>query len=834
MSSLHARPLFWLSVAFVLGIVLGREAPRTAPLNLLLAASTLGLFCLVLGIPDRLKALRSHFIGLSTFCLFGLVASFLAAPVLPAPSSLMACFKTPATLYLAEIASPPVFQSEKSRIQVHLHSSIQAGRLRPIRADILLNIGQTPEESSRWLPGDRFLARLDVRPLRGFQNPGGFDYARYQAEKGIHGRAYVPDDRSLVRVREPVQKGWDRLLPQPGIMAFFETFRQECRLWLGMNLPEDVADFYGTLLLGYPLPSRWNDHLNRTGLTHLLSISGLHLGLVSLGVFWLTCLVVRWVIPWILQRTSDQQIARWPALGAAAAYALLSGLALPTWRSLIMLGLFTWAVLRHRSPDAMTTLACAAMGILLAWPNSIAQVSFQLSFGAMIGLFVVYPRIHGLIFLNDRVPSIPNRLIASLLRPFAEAFWVSLAVNAMVLPILIHHFHGISVAGFLANTLLVPLVGFIVLPLGLVGLILLPLQDTLALWVFQAGGWVLEGCLWAILQFSNLSWAYFWVGTVSAGTVVAWYGGLLLLQSRFPWRYRAGGLVALCLLAMSLEVLPLSAGTGLGEPSLRVNIIDVGQGSSTLLRFPNGETMLVDGGGFHDDSFDVGRAVLAPFLWHLGIRRLDHVVLTHDHPDHRNGLKFVLSHFTVGTYWENGIPESPSRPGELAAIAARRRIPIARLPELRKEPIIGACRVSILHPTPNYLKHSWDGRDLNNTSIVLLVNFGKTRVLLPGDIDQSVEALLPADTFPAEGTLLIAPHHGSERSSGPALLDRSRPQAVVFSCGRDNLFGFPSELVLARCRQRSIPVYRTDLDGALEAVSNGTRWEIRPLVPANQ
>lgn len=830
MSSAHMRPLLWLAIAFGAGVVLGRQIPPPSPPSILLVvASATGLICLILGMLNRLAVLRSHSIGVLSFCLFGVLAAHLAAPELPAPSSIGPCFESPQTLYLAEVAASPTFQSDKTRIQIRLHSSIERSRTRPIGADILLTIGQTSAGSTKWLPGDRFLARLAVKPLRGFGNPGGFDYVRVQAEKGIYGRAFVANDHSLVRLRESAVSGTGSCLTQWGLTAFFEGFRQDARLWLKDRLPTNEAEFFGTLLLGYPLPSRWNDHLNRTGLSHLMSISGLHLGLVSLGVFWLTCRLIRWGAPGLLQRTSDQQIARWPALCAAVGYALLSGLAIPTWRSLIMLGLFTWAVFRHRFPDAMTTLACAAMAILLVWPNSIAQASFQLSFMAMIGLFVVYPHVYRLVFLNERMPGVRHRLIATLLRPFAEAFWVSLAVNLVVLPILIYHFHGLSLAGFLANTLLVPLVGFTVLPLGLAGLVLLPLQERLAFWVFQTGGWLLEGCLSAILWFSQLSWAYFWIGTVSGTSIAAYYGCLMVLQARWRWRIRAAALASLAISAAIFHALPLSAGIENGTSSLRVNIIDVGQGSSALVRFPTGETMLVDGGGFYDDSFDIGRSVLAPFLWHVGIHHLDHVILSHDHPDHRNGLKFILSHFSVGAYWENGLSESHRSQSELASIATKRNIPILRLPDIRGERELGGCRVSVLHPSPDILSRSWEGEDLNNTSIVLGIRFGNTVALLPGDIDQSVEGRLNLDTRPSDRVLLIAAHHGSERSTGAPLLDRAHPQAVLFSCGRDNLFGFPSESVLARCRQRRIPIFRTDTDGALEAVSNGSQWEVKSL-----
>jgi competence protein ComEC len=260
---------------------------------------------------------------------------------------------------------------------------------------------------------------------------------------------------------------------------------------------------------------------------------------------------------------------------------------------------------------------------------------------------------------------------------------------------------------------------------------------------------------------------------------------------------------------------------------LQVTAIDVGQGTSTLIRFPAGTTMLVDGGGFYNEAFDMGRAVLAPFLWYSGIRRLDYVMLSHDHPDHRNGLRFVLSHFDVGCFWESGLVEGLQTASELPGIAMMRGIPIKQLKEIIGQHTIDGCEVRVIHPDPTYLRSRWDRR-LNNASLVLEIDFGRTSLLLPGDIDQSVEAVLFKDRPPPEQLLLLSPHHGSEHSNPAWLFDTLRPQTVIFSCGYDNLFGFPSPAVLAECTRRNIPSLRTDLLGAIQATSDGRRWETRP------
>ncbi len=248
---------------------------------------------------------------------------------------------------------------------------------------------------------------------------------------------------------------------------------------------------------------------------------------------------------------------------------------------------------------------------------------------------------------------------------------------------------------------------------------------------------------------------------------------------------------------------------------LQVLFVDVAQGSSTLLGYPDGTNMLVDGGGFHDDAFDVGRNVLAPLLWYLGIDKLDTVVLSHDHPDHGNGLRFILSHFRVGSFWESGIRDSSkaSAATDLAAIAANRGIPHKSLEQLQHTPAMATRDVRIRHPSLDYLQSRWDRNNLNNVSLVIEAMHGDTRVLLPGDIDQTVEGILANELRRPGRVLLAAPHHGSQHSSGEALLDSLKPEAVVFSCGYGNWFGFPHETVLQRLRDRGTQLHRTDQRG---------------------
>lgn len=825
-----SRPFSWLVVAFLTGITVEHCCSRT-PDTIWIFVFVFFLLGLLLAgtIPSR-PLLRSPIIPLMLFSVLGFLAGHQARPDLPAPPGLEPFFDQQQTLFLGEVSSPLDFYPEKTRLVLQLTAALLEDRIIPLEGGVLLTLKKTRHMPSDWFPGDKVLLRLNLKHLHNFSNPGGYDYVRSQAERGTYARAYLADDRFMVRLA-PFSNSFFQSVLQ-AVRSGLERFRQRALLWIQGSLPPDAAAFNAGLLLGYQnlLSDSWRNHLNRAGATHLLSISGLHMGLVSLLVFWIVRRLLRVFCPFLLHRVADQRIAVWPAILAAALYALIAGFSTPAiWRSMIMLSICLGAAHWYIAADPLTVLAASALVILLIDPNSLWQVSFQLTFLCMFAIFILYPRSQRFHLTLGHPAFARDTIQGKLLTPFEEAFWLSIAVNIMVLPLTAYYFQGISLAGFLANIALVPITGFLVLPLGLASLGVFAVSETLALPILKVQGFFME-CFQALLTwFSQLSWSYFWVGEISLLFLVIFYTGMALLLSSWRRQSKVIGTALLILIgfgAALMRVFPAQS----DEPGrLRVTIVDVGQGSSTLLRFPTGTTMLVDGGGYYDESFDIGRAVLAPFLWHSGIRGIDYVVLSHDHPDHRNGLRFVLSHFDVGCFWETGITLDPRPTGELSEIAVRRRIPVKSLTEILGTHSIGGCRVRTLHPDPSFVERDWDGRDLNNVSLVLQIDFGKTSVLVPGDIDQTVETRLFQNTHGSEQLLLISPHHGSEQSNPAFLFDTLRPQAVVFACGYDNLFGFPSARVLAECAKRSIPIYRTDLHGAIEATSDGRKWDIRPI-----
>ncbi len=871
-NSMPARPLFWLTVFFMLGIsadrLFGESLP--VPTHCFAFAALVLISAMAVALWPRSRIVdgfgfRSSVLGLTQFAVpallfavFGMWASRTAAPQFPQGlepylHGQQATFiaevtrspeyirQRPGWKKVAEIPASPEYFPEKIRIPLRLLQAMNADGQIPLDAGVLLSFpANNPAEGPFFVPGDRVLFRTALKGFHSFRNPGGFDYVRYQAGKGLYAQCFLKDERLLIKMA-PASAAFPRSMLN-AIRGRIDLFRQKTLLWAQRSLDPEPAAFYAAMILGYKLllDRNWQDHIHQTGLNHLLSVSGLHIGMVAIFVFWLFRLAVRFLFPSILSKTSDQQIAIWPALASAVLYALLAGFGTPTiWRSILTLAVFFGAAFWCRKADSLTVLALAALFILIMDPNNLWQIPFQLTFACVLAIIVIYPRFHR-IRLAGIFPALgPGSVPGGIISRFESAFWVSIAINILLLPLIIFYFDGFALAGIVANVFLVPYIGFAVLPLGLFSVLLFAFSQTLAYPVIFIVNYLLWGCLHMIEWFAGFSWSYFWTGSFSPAWLFVVYGSLGLLFAPFPRKLKIAGLGAMAALICGGLALGNQAGSN-DTGALKVDVIDVGQGTSTLVRFPTGETMLVDGGGIPDDSYDIGRGVVAPFLWHEGIRRLDYVALSHDHPDHGLGLRFILRNFDVGSFWTSGITaderqsggthshheEDRSIPSHLDEIALKRKIKIRTFPDLFKDVQIGETRVRLLHPTRDFLAHEPRG-DLNAFSLVLEISFGATRVILPGDIGRNVEvSIIPALEQGPMSTLLVGAHHGSRYSNSEEFLDALRPRAIAFSCGYGNQFGFPASEVIERCAARKIPMYRTDTNGAVHAVSDGLKWTI--------
>jgi competence protein ComEC len=266
---------------------------------------------------------------------------------------------------------------------------------------------------------------------------------------------------------------------------------------------------------------------------------------------------------------------------------------------------------------------------------------------------------------------------------------------------------------------------------------------------------------------------------------------------------------------------------------LEVTAIDVGQGSATLIRLPAGGNMLIDGGGSAMGSFDMGKFVLAPYLWRQRISRLDVVVLTHAHPDHLLGLLHILKNFPVREVWTSGHASATKDYENFLKIIKEKGVTHRIMGEKTAPLAINGVGVTVFNagvPTSPFKSQAALFRATNDSSLVLRIVFGQIGFLFPGDISGAVEKKIMERGADIKSDVLFVPHHGSFSSSSAPFLEAVRPRIAIISCGLDNAFNLPHPDVLKRYAALPARIYRTDLNGAVTLTTDGRGIRINTVL----
>jgi competence protein ComEC len=639
--------------------------------------------------------------------------------------------------------------------------------------------------------GRRVCFRSRLREPRSYGTPGEFDYPRHLAFQDIFVTAFLANSRDLVVF---AREGTARKISIAGL-----------RTAIGKRIDEVIepplTPLVRALVIGDKsgLSPGQKQLLAQGGISHLFAISGLHIGLVAAMFFGIARL---------LYQRSERLILFAPArrflplllLPALLAYLLLTGNAISTRRAFVMLVVATTLLLSSRQTPPLKLLASCAFVFLLGEPLMLFQPAFQLSFAGLCGILVLVPRWLAELPQGSR----PLRYLATLAL-------TTLAASLATAPLVLLNFHLMAPAGLLTNLLAVPAIGFAAVPFGLAGILVTPAWGSGADWLFEGCAVVIQYTLTAVDQLLQVPALTSHLIYASPATLLASFflSGAFLLPggSKRRWRLR----ILLVLTAALLLWFPFRP-----TAALATTVLSVGQGDSTLLSFAGRHHYLVDGGGAYSAHFDTGERLVAPALGWLGVDSLEAVILTHDHPDHRKGLLYVLQHFAVKEFWTSISPDQLDP--QLRQILAEKQIPlICPAPGWSGARAPASGSLWIFSPDQN-------NNNPNNRSLVLLAACGDDAVLLTGDLEeQGIEQLL-AEPLPQTANLLKYPHHGSRRSHPGLLLDGIAPRFVFVSLGADNPHGFPHHEVTSALSARHLPLWRTDLHGSLQFTTDGQGW----------
>jgi len=613
-------------------------------------------------------------------------------------------------------------------------------------------------------PGSRWRITARLRAPRGLRNPGWYDGERHALAGRLNATGYV-------RAADP----WTRTHSAAGI----DGWRDRIANRIDASLARPSARFVRALALGDTrgLADLDWEILRATGLTHLIAISGFHVGLVA-GFFALAVAGVWWLLPGLGRRMPRPQAAACGALLGAAGYAAVAGFALPTVRTVLMIAVVVLARLWRRPMGVADSLALAAITLLLVDPLSVLAAGFWLSFAGVAWLVWCLPRAHA----------------QPLLRGFLSAQWVA---TLGLLPLTAILFGQASLAGPLANLFAIPWWSLVVVPLALVGTGLEALH----------AGW--GGPAWRLAAWCfDLSWPLFeWLASARLALwwlpEAPWFALPLALLAAF-WLLLPRGVPGKALALLLLLPL-LWPDRRLPAPgSFEMVVLDVGQGTSVLIRTAR-HAVLYDTGPAVPEGFDAGERVVAPALHALGVRRLDATVVSHGDADHAGGLAALLRRFETG-------PVFAARDAGIAAAAPC-------LAGTQWE--FDGVRFVFLHPG----LHFPDMR--NESSCVLRVESTHGAALLAGDIGEVVERMLVHDQAPLlRSDVLLVPHHGSDKSSDPAFVAATQPRLAVASTGHGNRFGHPHPRVMQRWADAGADTADTARDGAVRIhISDRTHIE---------
>lgn len=610
--------------------------------------------------------------------------------------------------------------------------------------------------------------QVRLKRLHGNLNPAGFDRETWLFANGYSATGYV-------RAQQ---------VTKPELPWSLKGEVERVRGQLLQNLRQTTSGLsHGpslealTLGVAENIQARQWDQLARTGTTHLLVISGMHIGWFAA----LSFAVVRFIwlkIPWAIRWCRAEIPAGIAALSGAGLYTCLSGAGIPAQRSFLMVAVATFSLMLMRRWRASTVFCVALLGVMLLQPLATRSAGFWLSFGAVaaIGLGIA-----------GRF-----RLPASKAWQLWRIQWV---ITLLLMPMLLFWFAQVSWISLLVNLLAIPLITLWVTPAAMIGALLgfWPAGAACLLWLADLGlklfWWMLEHAAMPSWAVSNLQVPLWWIPILFLLALLA------LLPRGTPGRW-------LVLVLAVLWVFP--PGPSSSERDLDFVLLDVGQGNASFLR-QGSKVALYDTGPSYSESYDAGAAVVLPNLYRVGVQSLEWLILSHGDADHAGGYHSVTQAIPVVQGMAGEPERTKNSPGLEQCLAGQ----AWSWPEVGFE---------ILWPVPPLRAGA------NNRSCVLKVEQGAWSLLLTGDIDASVERLLVrhyGDRLRAD--VLVLAHHGSRHSSSEIFLRTVRPQLALVSAGYRNRFRHPSKEVVARLQKLGIPLLNTADVGAIEVRFRGDR-----------
>ena len=614
--------------------------------------------------------------------------------------------------------------------------------------------------------GEEWQVRVRLKRPRGFVNPAGFDYQAWLLRQGVGATGYVVAHRNNQQIVS-VEKKFS-------VDDWINKQRYQLQQWVVARSTSSERGILIALLIGDSAlleRSQWT-RMQQTGTSHLIAISGMHVGFLAIFGFYVGLWVGKF-IQLVWHRCPALMIAWWSAILCASFYSALAGFNIPTVRTLIMLAVFYFACLWRRSINIADIFCLALALVVVLDPLAAFDMGFWLSFGA-VALLLIY--FSGRLIPKRNIEPWSGYSLANLLVGFTRSQWLMFIGLLVPLSILVS---TVSLVAPIANGIAIPLITFLVVPLLLISAAIRNVFESASDFLLSGAGWLME--ILKIFLEELLVLGGSWSSPVVAfrPELAVWFAlcscVLILPKGLFPRVLGWSGLLLGGLLSFFID--PPN------QPDLKLSVLDVGQGSAFVVQV-GGRTLVYDTGPKYTDSFNAGSGIVAPYLYAQGISHIDRLVVSHGDTDHAGGLSGLFEKISVEQLFAGQPKKIPQAVRHLTETKNCHQVAEWHWQSVRFR----------------FLQFPQLARaNANNQSCVLLISYAEQHILLPGDIEASVEnQLIRTQQLPEKLNILVAAHHGSRTSSGAAFVNKMQPEIVVYSAGYRSQHGHPHSQVRQR------------------------------------